>query len=81
MKKYVKEDYTRVLDGRARADGVKLTCHTLTDKLIDFSQGELGISGYIKSATGNALAGATIIGIQTGFYSILIGIKISFNND
>ena len=71
MKKYVKKDYIRVYDGRVRADGAKLPCHTLTDKLIDFSQGELVISGYIESTTGNALAGAAVIGIQSGFYSIL----------
>ena len=45
-------------------DHAKLTCHTLTDKLIDFSQGELVINGYIQSTTGNALAGAAVIGIQ-----------------
>ena len=41
MKKYLKKDYIRVYDGRVQATHAKLTCHTLTDKLIDFSKGEL----------------------------------------
>ena len=47
MKKYLKKDYIRVYDGRVQATHAKLTCHTLTDKLIDFSKGELIIVGHI----------------------------------
>ena len=41
MKKYLKKDYIRVYDGRSDETRAKLTCHTLADKLIDFSNGEL----------------------------------------
>ena len=41
MKKYLKKDYIRVYDGRVQETHAKLTCHTLTDKLIDFQRGNL----------------------------------------
>ena len=81
MKKYIKKDYIQVYEGRAQSNYAKLTCHTLTDKLIDFSRGKLVLQGYIESATANALAGAAVIGIQNGFYSVLRDVKISFNNN
>ena len=81
MKRYVKKDYIRVYDGRVQGDHAKLTCHTLTDKLIDFSQGELVVVGSVQSTTGTPLANNDDISIQNGFYSILKDVKISFNNN
>ena len=81
MKKYVKKDYIRVYDGRVQANHAKLTCHTLTDKLIDFSKGELILSGYMESTTAVVLAGGMDISIQNGCYSVLSDVKISFNNN
>ena len=81
MKKYAKKDYIRVYDGRIQADHAKLTCHTLTDKLIDYSQGELVLEGYMESTTANNLAAGNDISTQNGFYSVLKDVKISFNNN
>ena len=39
--KVCQKDYIRVYEGRVQHNHAKLTCHTLTDKLIDFSKGEL----------------------------------------
>ena len=81
MKKYVKKEYIQVYDERMRADGAKSTCHTLTDKLIDFSQRELVVGGYIESTTGNALAKPAVIGIQNGFHSVPKDTRILINNN
>ena len=48
----------------------------MTNKLIDISWGELVVSGFIESTTDNALAGAAVIGILNGFYSLLTDTKI-----
>ena len=80
IKIFVKKDHIRVYDGRIQADHAKLTCHSLTDKLIDFSKGKLELTGHIVG-TGNALIQAAVIGIQTGFYLVVRDVKISFNNN
>ena len=59
----------------------KLACHTLSDKLIDFSQGELVISGSVTSTTEKALGNNQDIGIQNWFYSILADVRILLNNN
>ena len=53
----------------------------MTDKLIDFSKGELIITGYIISTTGTALAVNQEISLQNGNYSVLKDVKVSFNNN
>ena len=81
MKKYVKKDYIHVYDGCVQGDHAKLTCHAQTDKVIDFSEGELEISGFVTSTTGTVLDNNQDIGIQNGFYLILKDDKISSNNN
>ena len=80
MKKYLKKDYIRFYDGRVQATHAKLTCHTLTYKLIDFSKAELVIEGYIEGLGANLVAGNNIAP-QNGNYSLARDVKISFNNN
>ena len=76
----MKKDCIRAYDGRVQATHAKLTCHTLTDKLIDFSKRELVIEGYIEGVGGN-LAINSDISLRNGNYSLVRDVKVSFSNN
>ena len=83
LKKYVKKDLVRVYDSvlQPGANRVKFTCHTLVNKLIDYSEAFIIFDGYISSSTGTALANGNIVSIQNGTNSLFADIKLSFNNN
>ena len=81
MQKYIKKDYIRIEEKNVQETYAKITGHTLTDKLIDFSKGELIITGHIESTNGTPLPNGDDIGLQNGFYSVFRDVKISFNNN
>ena len=68
FKTYVKKDLVRVYDSvlQPGSNRLKFTCHTLVNKLIDYSEGFILINGYISSTTGTALANNDVISIQNG---------------
>ena len=84
LKKYLKKDLVRVYDPAVvnGTNRLKFTCHGLTTKLMNYSEGFLLVTGYIHSTdAGNALANNDIVSIQNGSNSLFIDAKLSFNNN
>ena len=83
LKNYIKKDLVRVYDTvlQPGSNRAKFTCHTLTNKLIDYSDAFILFEGYISSTTGTAIADNDIVSIQNGSNSLFTDVKVSFNNN
>ena len=83
FKTYVKKDLVRVYDSvlQPGSNRLKFTCHTLVNKLMDYSEGFILINGYIASTTGTALANNDVVSIQNRTNSLFRDVKLSFNNN
>ena len=83
LKVYVKKDLVRVYDSvlQPGSNRLKFTCHTLVNKLMDYSEAFVFFEGYITDTTGTALANNDIISIQNGTNSLFSDVKLSFNNN
>lgn len=59
---------------------IKYNCKNMQDKLVDYSQGYIKITGYIASSTATALAAANDVGLQNGSNSVINTATVRFNN-
>ena len=77
----LKKDWIRTYDQtlNAGATRVKFICHSLVNKLIQFSDGYFLFQGHIESTTATAITDQDNIGIKN--CSVFKDIKISFNNN